>query len=338
MTIRIPSPEVLWRPDPLDVSIDIVGACPLSCPACGHGQSPEAPRYLGTMRPELFDRILDKVERELAPRKPKIFLFNWGEPLSNPHAADFVREVKARGLECMLSSNLVRPRNLRDVVAAGPDWLRVSVSGFSQAVYGQSHRGGDIERVKQNMLALRAHMDELESKLAVEVNYHLYRHNGGEEREAMRRFATDLGFAFVPIWSIAGSPEKVIAWLEDGVPESDRAHVERLVHRPEASRAISLRNRHLLAPGECPLREATLINADGSVDLCCASYATAPIAESYLEITREELAARKARHPLCGPCMAHGFHLTALYAGRSEREALGRAVMAEIEGPASAGC
>lgn len=337
MTIRIPSPEVLWRPDPLEVSIDIVGSCPLSCPACGHGQSPDAPRYLGTMDPQAFERILDKLETELAPHKPSISLFNWGEPLSHPHAADFVRRVKARGLACKLSSNLVRPRNLRDVVEARPDWLRISLSGFTQGVYGQSHRGGDVQRVKQNMVALRGHMDDLRSDLAVEVNYHLYRHNGGAERAAMQRFAQNLGFGFVPIWSIAGSPEKVVGWLEQGVPEADRPHVERLVHRPEHSRAISLRNRHLLPPGECPLREATLINADGSVDLCCASYAAAPVAASFLEVSREELRQRKERHPLCGPCMKHAFHLTALYAGRSEREEFGAALMAEIERRASTG-
>lgn len=327
--------EVVWRPDPLDVSIDIVGACNLACPACGHGQFPDAARYLGTMDPALFERLLDKLEADLAPGRPRVHLFNWGEPLLHPGAAGFVRRVKARGLVCRLSSNLVRPRDLRGVVEAGPDWLRVSVSGFTQGVYGQSHRGGDVERVKENMRLLRSYLDELDAHMAVEVNYHVYRHNLGDY-EPMRQLARELGFGFQPIWSIAGSPERVIRWLERGVPPEDAPHVARLVHSPELARDIALRHRHLLAPGECPLRAATLINADGSVDLCCAAYDVAPIAPSYLDVTPDELRRRKAEHTLCGPCMAHGLHLTAIQAGRSERDARGLEVLAALSPAAAA--
>ncbi|GEJ57946.1 TylF/MycF/NovP-related O-methyltransferase [Anaeromyxobacter diazotrophicus] len=320
--------EVAWRPDPLDVSIDIVGACNLACPACGHGNSPGANRSMGAMGLELFERILDKVEREAAPARPRIHLFNWGEPLLHPQAPEFIRRVKARGLCCRLSSNLVRPRDLRGVVAARPDWLRVSVSGFTQPVYGQTHRGGDVERVKENMRLLRSYMDELGAPIAVEVNYHVYRHNCGPEYTAMQAFARELGFHFEPIWSVAGSADKVLAWLEHGVPESDRPHVERLVHRPEESRDISNRYRHLLSPGECALRNSVLINSDGSVDLCCAVYDVPPVAESFLETTAEDLQAAKRRAPICERCMEQGLHLTYLYAGKAERDARGLAILA----------
>ncbi len=321
--------EFAWRPDPLDVSIDIVGSCNLACPACGHGNAPGASRPMGAMELELFERILDKVEREAAPGRPRIQLFNWGEPLLHPQAPEFIRRVKARGLSCRVSSNLVRPRDLRGVVAARPDWLRVSVSGFTQPVYGQTHRGGDVEQVKANMRLLRSHMDELGVPIAVEVNYHVYRHNVGSEYMSMRAFAEELGFAFEPIWSVAGSADKVLAWLEHGVPESDRPHVARLVHRPEESRDISNRYRHLLPPGECPLRDSVLINSDGSVDLCCAVYDVPPVAASFLDAGADDLQAAKRRASICGPCMDQGLHLTYLSAGKAERDARGLAILAE---------
>jgi O-methyltransferase len=323
--------DVAWHPDPLDVSIEIVGACNLTCPACGHGNNANAPRPMGTMGLERFERILDKVEREFHPRRPRIHLFNWGEPLLHPQAPEFVGRVKARGLSCHLSSNLVRPRDLRGVVEARPDWLRVSVSGFTQAVYGQTHRGGDIERVKANMRLLRTYMDELNAPIAVEVNYHLYRHNTGPDYAAMRAFAHELGFAFEPIWSVAGSADKVISWLEHGVPEPDRPHVHRLVHQPEDSREISRRYRHLLPVGECPLRESVLINSDGSVDLCCAVYSLPPVAPNYLEASAEQIRELKRRAPICGPCMEHGLHLTYLSAGRAERDARGLSIVGMLQ-------
>jgi O-methyltransferase len=323
--------EVIWRPDPLDVSIDIVGACNLACPACGHGNAPGASRPMGAMDLELFGRILEKVEREAAPGRPRIHLFNWGEPLLHPHAPEFIRLVKARGLSCRLSSNLDRPRDLRGVVAASPDWLRISVSGFTQPVYGQTHRGGDIERVKANMRLLRAYMDELGIPIAVEVNYHVYRHNVGREYTAMRAFAHELGFAFEPIWSVAGSADKVLAWLEHGVPEPDRPHVDRLVHRPEESREISNRHRHLLPPGECALRDSMLINSDGSVDLCCAVYDVPPVATSFLGTSARDIQAAKRRASICTRCMEHGLHLTYLYAGKAERDARGLSIVAQLD-------
>ena len=323
--------EFAWRPDPLDVSIDIVGSCNLACPACGHGNAPGASRPMGAMKLELFERILDKVESEAAPGRPRIQLFNWGEPLLHPQAPEFIRRVKARGLSCRLSSNLVRPRDLRGVVAARPDWLRVSVSGFTQPVYGQTHRGGDIEQVKANMRLLRSLMDELGVPMAVEVNYHVYRHNVGPEYMAMRAFAHELGFAFEPIWSVAGSADKVLAWLEHGVPESDRPHVARLVHRPEESRDISNRYRHMLPRGECPLRDSVLINSDGSVDLCCAVYDAPPVAPSFLDARADDLQAAKRRASICGRCMEQGLHLTYLSAGKAERDARGLAILAEPE-------
>jgi pyruvate-formate lyase-activating enzyme len=327
--MSLPEQDLLWRPDVLDVSIDIVGACNLACPACGHGNSPQARRPLGAMPLELFDAILDKVERE-APGRPRVHLFNWGEPLLHPQAPEFIRRVKRRGLRCLLSSNLVRPRDLRAVVEACPDWLRVSVSGFTQAVYGQTHRGGDVERVKENMRLLRSIIDELGASLAVEVNYHVYRHNFGDDFAAMRALATELRFTFQPIWSVAGAADKVIEWLELGVPAEDQPHVDRLVHRPEDSREISSRHRHLLPAGECALRDSILINSDGSVDLCCAVYAVPPIAPSFLESSAEELRERKRRAPICGPCMEHGLHLAYLGAGKRERDARGLAILTAL--------
>jgi hypothetical protein len=73
-----------------------------------------------------------------------------------------------------------------------------------------------------------------------------------------------------------------------------------------------------------------LINSDGSVDLCCAVYDVPPVAPSYLDVTPAQLRELKRRAPICGPCMAHGLHLTYLYAGRAERDALGRRVLEDV--------
>ncbi|MBI5069718.1 MAG: radical SAM protein [Deltaproteobacteria bacterium] len=320
--------DPLWLPDGNDVFLDIVGACNLSCPSCGQGNSRGARRFRGVMQLPLFERILDKVEAEApGPGRPRIHLFNWGEPLLHPRAPDFVRAVKARGLVCRLSSNLVRPRDLRAVVEARPDWLRVSVSGFWQSTYGVTHRGGDVARVKDNLRTLRRLMDELGVPLHVDVNYHRYRHNCAEDLVAMRNLVEELRFSFTPVWAIPAPVEKVVRWLEEGVPPQDQPLVDLLVIGLEEAREISLRHAGELPAGECPLGRMVLIGADGSAELCCATYDVEPVATSYLEVPAPEIAARKLRHPACGPCMRNGLHLTGLYAGMAERDARAAAVL-----------
>ena len=66
---------------------------------------------------------------------------------------------------------------LRDVMRVGPDFFRVSLSGFSQPIYGQTHERGDVERVKANMRKMREYLTEFDQKTYVEVNYHIYKHN-----------------------------------------------------------------------------------------------------------------------------------------------------------------
>ena len=81
-------------------------------------------------------------------------LFNWAEPLIHPKIGELVRIVQSHGVPCDLSSNLNDIRNLAQALAANPRSLRISVSGFTQEVYGRTHRGGDIEVVKNNMRVL----------------------------------------------------------------------------------------------------------------------------------------------------------------------------------------
>src|SRR5262249_35905340 len=54
-------------------------------------------------------------------------------------------------LGCFVSSNLNMVRRLDDLFRAEPTLFRISLSGFTQKTYGQSHVRGNIERVKENM-------------------------------------------------------------------------------------------------------------------------------------------------------------------------------------------
>ena len=125
--------------------IDVFSYCNLRCPSClvgaRYGDLSEWPR--GLMSPDLLDRVLDKALGEC--RIEAVGLYNWTEPLLHPEIARLVRAVKSCGLVCSLSSNLNVLREPESLLGEHPDYLRVSVSGFTQEIYARGHREGDIE-------------------------------------------------------------------------------------------------------------------------------------------------------------------------------------------------
>ena len=154
--------------------IDVFSYCNLRCPSClvgsKYGDIKAWPR--GLMAPELLGKILDKARSECEILT--VGFFNWTEPLLHPNLPNLVREVKIRNLSCMLSSNLNVLRDPVRLLAENPDYFRVSLSGFTQAVYEIGHRGGNIEIVKRNMERLAKAHAESSAKTQIEVFYHRY--------------------------------------------------------------------------------------------------------------------------------------------------------------------
>src|SRR5262249_24551182 len=153
--------------------IDVIGSCNLRCPSCPVGNM--GPLDESRVMPkEMFQRIVDKAFDEFGIRS--VSLFNWTEPLLHPQLADFIRIVKSKGMYCLVSSNLNVMRNIDEVLKAGPDWFRISLSGFTQEIYGRTHKAGKIERVKENMRLLAEAKKRVGARRTmIKVYYHKYR-------------------------------------------------------------------------------------------------------------------------------------------------------------------
>ena len=291
--------------------IDVFSSCNLACPSCPVSNLRSDPDHApkGLMTEDLLRRILDKATREA--EVSSVALFNWTEPLLHPKLAELVRVVKGFGLFCSLSSNLNVLRHADEVLAAGVDWFRISVSGFNQDVYQRTHRGGDIEKVKVNMIALAGARQRTGSNVDIEVFFHRYLGNFGDELE-MRRFAECLGFRFVAGWAQMMPVEKVLTYADPARPEApltieDYELIERLALPLEEAIAATSRQ-----PVEtCPLQDDYMtLDVEGNVYLCCAvSARSSNRLGSFLDTSTEDLQQMKRAHRLCGPCMKKGLPL-----------------------------
>jgi MoaA/NifB/PqqE/SkfB family radical SAM enzyme len=302
-----------YTSDTFVYNIDVVGTCNLACASCPVGNTSlqavsRGPRPRGVMPFDQFSRILEKILRESPVERPVISVYNWGEPLLHPEIGRIVRLVRSHGLYCAVSTNLNQDRFLEDLVAAGPSNIKISLSGFTQGVYGRTHNKGQIETVKANMRRLRQLLDQHKASIDVFVGYHDYIGNDGDELAAMEALAQELGFGlrhkiarFAPI-------EKVLTLSNDeGVPEpADRRIFDLLLVKPAEWARVAANEA---ADGSCVMREQEMaLNYDGSVALCCNVFDYANnVAPDFLTVGHDELQARKNRHELCGPCQKAGY-------------------------------
>ncbi|MBI5741574.1 MAG: radical SAM protein [Nitrospirae bacterium] len=300
--------------------IDVTGSCNLRCPSCPQGNVRDYRLDQGFMEPELLARIIRKAGSEC--RIAGIGLFNWAEPMLHPGLPELVRIVQNAGVSCYLSSNLNIMRNADAVMAADPFSFRISASGFTQEVYGRTHRGGDIERVKKHMVELAEAKKRNKASTRIYVYYHRYKHNLKEE-PLMREFAAGLGFGFQPVWALMFPVEKVLCYADGDNNEfpltgEDRQLIDSLALPLKKALETSRRRRERT----CSLRDSQIsMDFRGNVQLCCGIYHAGKFTlGNYLDMSLDEIRKLREGHSLCGRCMRHGAHVYVTYGAHELEE------------------
>lgn len=304
----------------MNMYIDIVGACNLSCPSCPMGNS-ENLNFKKSMQLDMFRAIVEKAKREGVS---SIFLYNWTEPLVHPKVGEFIEIINAAGMNSGVSTNLNLAKNMEKALLAEPGFFRISLSGFYQETYSKGHLGGDIEVVKQNMITLSELVQRQGLSTQVEVYYHRYLDNL-EEETLMREFSERLGFAFTTGYSVMMPLEKVLAIVEHdpSVTETDHETLKRLALPPYDDLVNIVQHFHKQA---CTLKDNWLvIDCNGNTVLCCTIFNQSEYqVGKYLDIAVDELMQRKNTQKnctdMCNRCVKKGMHIYAMYPGKGALE------------------
>lgn len=290
-------------------NIDVVGACNLRCPSCAQGNIKDYHRPHGQMDPELLRQIVVKAKSEC--RVMGVHLYIWGEPLLHKNLPKLIRIVQEEGIPCHLSSNLNILPDPDGILAAKPASFRISTSGFTQEVYGITHRGGNIDRVKKNMVELVSAKARNQATTRIYVCFHRYKHNLKEELP-LRKYLADLGIEFEPLWAQLLPLEKALRCVDEKsfdfpLTKEDDQLIELLALPPKAS--LEVARQYNQQP--CPLRdEQVSIDFQGNVMLCCAGFDARSFAiASFLDRSLDSLQSIKMTHSICALCMKHGAHV-----------------------------
>lgn len=314
-------PERIEGEEAQTYCIETSSECNLKCVLCGFGSRELFTREKGIMDLELFKKIID----EIAKRSPHAAVFPYCvcEPLLHPDMPEMVRYIKKYNLRCGLSTNLNITKGLKEIIEAGPDFISVSVSGFYQDTYSKNHICGNIEKVKENVLYLKQLTENYNKNVKVDIYYHMYKDNLGEDFDMMKKFAEENGCNFSPVWSRAINMELALKhlrennlskytgptekWLDDTPPlgEKYKDAINRIIHLPEDYTRGKWENINV---DECLLNHAEVnIKWNGKISICPYSFDDHMLIGDYLTTSPEALIEARKNCLVCKECLANNY-------------------------------
>lgn len=284
--------------------IDLISCCNLRCPSCPQGnyfvKLPAA-----KMTFDYFSKVVDKILED-TPLVSHVSLFCWSEPFLCNDLAKFIALLKEKNISSQLSSNMSHLFDLEKVISAGIDYLRISVSGFFQETYVKDHAGGNIYLVKSNLYKLRYLLDKYKSSTYVEVVYHKYNYNCGDDLTKMKELCEELRFSFAP-FSVLPLPIENILSLRAGGIINSIGDMSRFLH--DASRDICYLKK--LNLDDCSSKDIIPILPDGKVLVCdfCYDINDSVISDDFLKISYDEIIDAKRKNAICLKCLKNNIPL-----------------------------
>jgi hypothetical protein len=285
----------------IDPSVDVAGMCNLRCISCPRGNENKQP-VKGLMNAETYKKVLDKLIKEI-PLIGSVQLYAWGEPLLNPDLPEIIALTRKVSVLTAISSNLNYTKTLESVIAARPDWFKVSCSGWKET-YELTHTGGRWDVFLSNMYKLSELRDAIHPEMQITVNYHLYKHNIGKDYRRMEDLCKQLSFIFRPSPAYLYPVDAVMDYIEgrDLSPEAQKTLPMLLMNLDEG--IAKARERSYLP---CPEERCFPINWDCSVRTCGVFFRPF-IVKDYLSMPLAQILEIKKRNKLCIQCKKLGLH------------------------------
>lgn len=286
-----------------EVYIDVSGKCNLRCKSCQ--VSNRNTKYVDydkrtMMLPELFEKIIIKLKSEIDDLK-YVYLYIFGDPLLNPWITDIINILHEYDLLGIISTNLSMNIDFDKLLEASPDCIKISLSGFSQDVYGSTHNGGNIELVKENLKRISEYNMHHEFKIPVIVGYHSYTNNQGVEKEQMQAFCKEYGMFFQEVEALYHN--RVKQWGMVEYTPDDITFIEKLYERPEEKMKPPIIHNEKACEY---INRGVFVDYKGDIILCCSIFADDATYGAYLDTALEEANKVRQNSNWCGVCKKYG--------------------------------
>lgn len=123
-------------------------ACNLKCVMCPWREIAKKAESRGVMTPAVWQAI-----RPYLDRVQSIDFTGGGEPLLQPHLAEWIADASKAGCESGFLSNglLLTEEKLKEILAAGINWICISMDGADAQMYHKIRVGSNFDRVCENV-------------------------------------------------------------------------------------------------------------------------------------------------------------------------------------------
>ena len=287
--------------------IDVVSGCNLRCAACPVGM----PEYTNSIGKQLREMSLETFERICIKAKEdtngdcRFGLYNWTEPTLHSQLHELIACANRHEIPVGISSNL---NHLYDWSLLKPLDLcnfTITVSGFTQKVYAVNHKGGRIEPVLTNLVAISRLLSDWPSYKNIQVRYLVHRDNR-DEIATFRHFCEKLGMKFEVYHAYYMPIDKMFEGL-DHVPDG----LEYIEYSPKRVRDAIGTYR----TSQCALRDSQVVlDVDGNFGVCCVESPSAKQINNFLEVSFAEMQKSRFASDLCRRCIKDGINVLATYA------------------------
>lgn len=162
-------------------------ACNLKCIMCPWKEISQEAENRGLLSQEIWEAV-----RPHLAEVRSIDFTGGGEPLLQPKLAEWIAEAKAAGCETGFLSNglLLQKETARKLIAAGVDWICISMDGATKGLYEEIRVGSSFERVCGNLANLADIRSDEHPKTM--INFVLMKTNFHQVEEIVR-LAASLG-------------------------------------------------------------------------------------------------------------------------------------------------
>jgi MoaA/NifB/PqqE/SkfB family radical SAM enzyme len=283
--------------------VDVTGMCNLRCISCPRGNWPRH-REPGFMSAKTYESLVDKILRD-DPWTGIITLYNWGEPLLNPALPDIINITREKGLLSAVSSNLAMTKDFENVVKAGPDWFRISNSGWGSN-YETTHTGAHWDIFHANCRKLSEYRQRYSQDMIIEFFFHIYEHNR-QDFAKIQSLCNELGF-ILRYRHAALAPLDNIEFVIDGKPLTDAAIETRKLQFLSVEEVMDIARAEQHRP--CFYMDHLWIDWNLSVAHCMEWYdpALKLFDKDFMSVTLDDIDNARIGSEHCQRCMKKGIH------------------------------
>ncbi|MFA5047584.1 MAG: radical SAM protein [Patescibacteria group bacterium] len=175
---------------PRYATVEITNVCNLSCPHCPTGTK------LST-RPKSFMSLgnFKKVADELADYVFGMNLGPNGEPFLHPDIFAMIDYLNTKKVSSFLSSNFnsISEENIKKIVSSKLKIINIGIDGATAESYSQYRRGGDFDKVINNLKLLVAERNKQKSKWPFIIWQFLVMKTNEAEIDSARKLAREIG-------------------------------------------------------------------------------------------------------------------------------------------------